>query len=103
MLFNFKTAAIAAVAALATVTLAAGSGSVVDLTPKNFKQVVDGSRDVLVKFYAPWCGHCKNMAEDYEKLAEGYGHASDIVIAEVNADEHRDLGTQFAVQGFPTL
>ncbi|KAJ1940497.1 hypothetical protein EC988_007018, partial [Linderina pennispora] len=103
MLFNFKVAAVAAVAALATVALGAGSGSVVDLTPKNFKQVVDGSKDVLVKFYAPWCGHCKNMAEDYEKLAEGYSHASDIVIAEVNADEHRDLGNQFAVQGFPTL
>ncbi|ORX68593.1 disulfide isomerase [Linderina pennispora] len=103
MLFNIKVAAVAAVAALATVALGAGSGPVVDLTPKNFKQVVDGSKDVLVKFYAPWCGHCKNMAEDYEKLAEGYSHASDIVIAEVNADEHRDLGNQFAVQGFPTL
>ncbi|KAJ1853546.1 hypothetical protein LPJ57_007518, partial [Coemansia sp. RSA 486] len=94
--------AAAAVAAIASVTVAASS-SVVELTPKNFKEVVDGSKDVLVKFYAPWCGHCKNMAEDYEKLAEGYKHSEDIVIAEVNADDHRDLGTKFGVQGFPTL
>ncbi|KAJ2859835.1 hypothetical protein FB639_005718, partial [Coemansia asiatica] len=94
--------AAAAVAAIASATVAAGS-SVVELTPKNFKQVIDGSKDVFVKFYAPWCGHCKNMAEDYEKLAEGYKHAQDIVIAEVNADDHRDLGTKFGVQGFPTL
>ncbi|KAJ2787192.1 hypothetical protein GGI15_000912 [Coemansia interrupta] len=89
-------------ATIASVSLAAGS-SVVDLTPKNFKDVVNGSKDVLVKFYAPWCGHCKNMAEDYEKLAEGYKHTDDVVIAEVNADDHRDLGTKFGVQGFPTL
>ncbi|KAJ2701293.1 hypothetical protein FB645_004683 [Coemansia sp. IMI 203386] len=102
MLFNVKFMAAAAVAAIASVTVAASS-SVVELTPKNFKEVVDGSKDVLVKFYAPWCGHCKNMAEDYEKLAEGYKHSEDIVIAEVNADDHRDLGTKFGVQGFPTL
>ncbi|KAJ1860938.1 hypothetical protein LPJ73_001178 [Coemansia sp. RSA 2703] len=89
-------------ATIASVALAASS-NVVELTPKNFKDVVDGSKDVLVKFYAPWCGHCKNMAEDYEKLAEGYKHTEDVVIAEVNADDHRDLGTKFGVQGFPTL
>ncbi|KAI7823898.1 thioredoxin-like protein, partial [Kickxella alabastrina] len=33
----------------------------------------------------------------------GFGHAKDIVIAEVNADDHRDLGTKFGIQGFPTL
>ncbi|KAJ2845975.1 hypothetical protein IWW36_004563, partial [Coemansia brasiliensis] len=102
MLFNVKYAVAAAVAVMASATIVAGSG-VVDLTPKNFKQVVDGSKDVFVKFYAPWCGHCKNMAEDYEKLAAGYAHTDDVVIAEVNADEHRDLGNKFSVQGFPTL
>ncbi|KAI8325553.1 disulfide isomerase [Martensiomyces pterosporus] len=102
MLFNIKFATVAAVAAIASVALAS-SGAVVDLTPKNFKKVVDGSKNVLVKFYAPWCGHCKNMAEDYETLAGGYSHDSNVVIAEVNADEHRDLGDAYGVQGFPTL
>ncbi|KAJ2868107.1 hypothetical protein GGH94_000375 [Coemansia aciculifera] len=100
MLFNIKFAA--AVAAVASVALAASSG-VVNLTPKNFKQVVDGSKDVLVKFYAPWCGHCKTMAADYVTLANGYAHTDNVVIAEVNADDHRDLGTKFGVEGFPTL
>ncbi|KAJ2242751.1 hypothetical protein GGI13_006850, partial [Coemansia sp. RSA 455] len=81
MLFNIKFATVAAVAAVASVALAASSG-VVNLTPKNFKQVVDGSKDVLVKFYAPWCGHCKTMAADYVTLANGYAHTDNVVIAE---------------------
>ncbi|KAJ2456591.1 hypothetical protein GGF42_003179 [Coemansia sp. RSA 2424] len=100
MIFNVKF--VAAVAAIASAALAASSG-VVSLTPKNFKTVVDGSKDVLVKFYAPWCGHCKTMAADYVTLANGYSHADGVVIAEVNADDHRDLGTKFGVEGFPTL
>ncbi|PIA16309.1 disulfide isomerase [Coemansia reversa NRRL 1564] len=102
MLFNLKSAAIVVVAAVAAATVAAGP-DVVELTPKNFKQIVDGSKDVFVKFMAPWCGHCRNMAEDYEKLAAGYSHDDNVVIAKVNADEHRDLGNKFKVQGFPTL
>ncbi|KAJ2789395.1 hypothetical protein H4R21_006749, partial [Coemansia helicoidea] len=102
MLFNTKHAALAVVAAFAATAAAAGAG-VVELTPKNFKSVVDGSKDVLVKFYAPWCGHCKNMAEDYVKLAGGYDHDDSVVIAEVNADDHRALGDKYGVQGFPTL
>ena len=37
------------------------SGEVIVLTPENFDTVVDGSKSVLVEFYAPWCGHCKNL------------------------------------------
>lgn len=41
------------------------------LVGKNFnKFVMDSTKDVLVKFYAPWCGHCKTFAPIYEKFAE---------------------------------
>jgi protein disulfide-isomerase A1 len=41
------------------------------LTKGNFKQVVFNSKeDVLVKFYAPWCGHCKKLVKPFEELAE---------------------------------
>ena len=38
---------------------------------KNFDEIVnDEDKDVLVEFYAPWCGHCKSLAPKYEELGE---------------------------------
>ena len=76
---------------------------VVNLTPDNFDEIVDGSRHVLVKFFAPWCGHCKTMAPQYEIAAESLKGKKDVIIAEVDADKYKELGSRFGVSGFPTL
>ena len=79
--------------------------NVLELTPKNFDDVVlKSGKPALVEFFAPWCGHCKNLAPVYEELATNYLHAKDkVTIAKVDADAHKDLGKRFGVQGFPTL
>ena len=89
-----------AVALLAVTVLA---GSVVVLDGNNFDSIVlDKSKNVFVKFYAPWCGHCQRMAGTWDELAEKNDN-EDVVIAKVDADAHREVGTRFGVRGFPTI
>eukprot|EP01060_Flectonema_neradi_P001900 TRINITY_DN1116_c0_g1_i1.p1 TRINITY_DN1116_c0_g1~~TRINITY_DN1116_c0_g1_i1.p1 ORF type:complete len:276 (+),score=56.71 TRINITY_DN1116_c0_g1_i1:39-830(+) len=81
-----------------------GTGVVQVLTSQTFDSVMqDKNADVFVKFYAPWCGHCKSMAADWEALAKKYEGVNDIIIAEVDADQHRDVGTKQGVGSFPTI
>lgn len=70
---------------------------------KNFDEIVnDDSKDVLVEFYAPWCGHCKNLAPKYDELAEKLKDETDVVIAKMDATAN-DVPSNYKVAGFPTL
>ncbi|KAK7463957.1 hypothetical protein BaRGS_00038039 [Batillaria attramentaria] len=70
---------------------------------KNFQELVnDPDRDVLIEFYAPWCGHCKNLAPKYEELAEKMKDEPEITIAKMDATAN-DVPTPYEVRGFPTI
>jgi len=69
---------------------------------KNFEDVViNNDKNVLVEYYAPWCGHCKTLAPIYASLATKLKDNHEIVIAKMDATANEVDGV--SVQGFPTL
>ncbi len=77
--------------------------SVVTLTSENFDTLVLGEKAALVEFYAPWCGHCKQLAPKYEKLANIFASDSEVLIAKVDATEESELGNKYEIRGYPTI
>ena len=67
------------------------------------KVALDEKKDVLVEFYAPWCGHCKSLAPVYESVAEKFGDVDSIVIAKMDATANEIDHPNVNVQGFPTI
>merc|ERR1711881_672544 len=69
---------------------------------KNFDDIVYAEdKDVLVEFYAPWCGHCKTLAPIWDKLGEHFADREDVVIAKSDATANEFAGVE--VSGFPTI
>ncbi|KAI0018332.1 protein disulfide isomerase [Xylariomycetidae sp. FL0641] len=79
-------------------------GPVTVVVGKSYEEIVlDDSKDVLIEFYAPWCGHCKALAPKYEDLASMYANSEfkdKVVIAKVDATAN-DVPDE--IQGFPTI
>ncbi|CAL5057789.1 unnamed protein product [Urochloa decumbens] len=79
-------------------------GSVLELDESNFEAAVRAADYLFVDFYAPWCGHCKRLAPQLDEAAPVLaGLSTPIVVAKVNADKYRKLGSKYEVDGFPTL
>ena len=83
-----------------------GSGGskddVVELTDANFEKLVMKSEDMwLVEFFAPWCGHCKNLAPHWKKAAGEL--KGKVKLGAVDATVHQMLAQKYGIQGYPTI
>lgn len=77
--------------------------NVLVLTTKNFDEVVNKNKIVMVEFYAPWCGHCKSLAPKYAELAKVMREEHTIPVGKVDATVETELGSRFGIQGYPSL
>ena len=67
---------------------------------KEFDELVESGKNVLVDFYADWCGPCRMQAPIVDAIAE---ENSDVVVAKLNVDDVDDVAERFNIVSIPTL
>ncbi|CAK9036498.1 unnamed protein product [Durusdinium trenchii] len=74
-----------------------------ELTKDSWEEMTNRKR-VFVKFFAPWCGHCKRLKPAWEKLMQEYAEHDSILVAEVDCTgAGKSKCDDAGVEGFPTL
>lgn len=74
--------------------------AVQELNESNFASLLTDSNTVIIDFWAPWCGPCRQFAPTFEAAAEKH---PDIVFAKVNTEEEQTLAASFNIRSIPTL
>uniref|UniRef100_A0A7S0WGM5 Thioredoxin domain-containing protein n=1 Tax=Pyramimonas obovata TaxID=1411642 RepID=A0A7S0WGM5_9CHLO len=100
---RYLTVGIALFGALLAAAPTQASASVVALTDSDYKTSISDGKVYFVKYFAPWCGHCKRLAPTWEELAAAVKGVDNLVIAEVDCTTSKDVCSEAGVRGYPTL
>ena len=73
----------------------------IQLEQTDFNSVITNNGNVLLDFYADWCGPCQPLLPTIHKLADEL--KEDVVIKKVNVDENQELAAKFHIRSIPTL
>ena len=89
--------------AVISLGLMAVGTSAIELTPDNWDAETAG-KTVFIKFFAPWCGHCKKLKPDWDKLMDAFAGSKTQLVADVDCTaEGKPLCDANGVRGYPTL
>lgn len=97
---NFSTFIFSLIGGAAIVS--AGTSEVTTLTKKTFTEFINENELVLAEFFAPWCGHCKALAPEYEEAAKALKEKN-IKLVQIDCVDESDLCKEQGVEGYPTL
>ncbi|WAR17576.1 PDIA6-like protein [Mya arenaria] len=80
----------------------ADPADVIELTDSNFQELVINSEDIwLVEFFAPWCGHCKNLAPQWAQAATDL--KGKVKLGAVDSTVHTVISSRYGIRGYPTI
>jgi thioredoxin 1 len=82
-------------------TAASSSNQLLELSERNFDDIVSGDKPVLVDFWATWCGPCQFMLPIFDKLAKKYGQK--VTFGRLNVDDNQGIAMRFDVYAIPTF
>eukprot|EP00466_Bigelowiella_natans_P010452 jgi/Bigna1/70630/fgenesh1_pg.12_\ len=77
---------------------------VIELTGESIAATIQDNDVVMLEFFAPWCGHCKELAPEFEETADRISQSHpNVKLAKIDCTRHQKTCENYGVQGYPTL
>ncbi|HRK85383.1 thioredoxin [Alcaligenes ammonioxydans] len=74
--------------------------SIVELNEETFQAAVEDGKPLIIDFWAPWCGPCRQFAPVFDAAAAKH---PDVTFAKVNTEEEQELAAGLRIRSIPTL